>query len=40
MEKRITSWLEKGIIDKQTALALLKEVKIEKAKNHKLKLRI
>ncbi len=40
MEKRITRWLEKGLIDKQTALVLLKEVKEEKAKNHKLKLNI
>ncbi len=40
MEKRITRWLEKGLIDKQTALALLKEAKEEKAKNHKLKLNI
>ena len=40
MEKRITRWLEKGLIDKQAALALLKDVKEEKAKNHKLKLNI
>ena len=40
MEKRITRWLEKGIIDKQTALSLLQDVKEEKAKSHKLKLNI
>lgn len=40
MEKRIARWLEKGIINKQTALALLMDIKEEKVKGHKLKLNI
>lgn len=40
MEKRVTHWLEKGLIDKQTALELLKDIKEQKAKSHKLKLNI
>ena len=40
MEKRITRWLENGLITKETALNLLKDVKEEKAKLHKLKLNI
>ena len=40
MKKRITRWLEQGIITKDIALELLKDVKQEKAKLHKLKLNI
>jgi len=40
MEKRITRWLENGLITKEIALNLLKDVKEEKAKLHKLKLNI
>lgn len=40
MEKMIYKWLESGIITKETALFMIKDIKEEKSKNHRIKINI
>jgi len=40
MEKKVEKWLSEGIIDKNTALKLLADIKADKEKTHKIRLNV